>query len=153
MARRSPSRPAGPIVNWLGNPGEANLAVTQTVAPVPAAAGTRLNYTITVTNGGPAAAANVVLNPGAADWRDRRPRLDAAGLLRARFGRRCRARWARLRPAASVQATVSFLTAATGTLVHDGGRDELDAGLGHRQQQPHDRRGDRSGGRRASTCA
>ena len=43
----------GAVVNWLANPGEANLAVTQTVAPVPAAAGTRLTYTITVTNGGP----------------------------------------------------------------------------------------------------
>ena len=43
----------GAEVNWLGNPGEANLAVTQTVAPVPAPAGTRLNYAITVTNGGP----------------------------------------------------------------------------------------------------
>ena len=43
-------------MNWLGNPGEANLAVTQSVAPVPAAAGTRLNYTMTVANGGPAAA-------------------------------------------------------------------------------------------------
>ena len=52
----------GAEVNWLGNPGEANLAVTQTVAPVPAAAGTRLTYTIMVTNGGPIAAANVVLN-------------------------------------------------------------------------------------------
>ena len=45
----------GAVVNWLGNAGEANLAVTQTVTPVPAAAGTRLNYAITVTNGGPTA--------------------------------------------------------------------------------------------------
>ena len=52
----------GAEVNWIPTPGEANLAVTQTVAPVPAAAGTRLTYQITVTNGGPLAAAGVVLN-------------------------------------------------------------------------------------------
>ncbi|HEU4891732.1 MAG TPA: FG-GAP-like repeat-containing protein [Vicinamibacterales bacterium] len=54
----------GAIVNWLANPGEANLAVTQTVSPVPSAAGTSLHYTITVTNGGPAGAVNVLLIPG-----------------------------------------------------------------------------------------
>ena len=54
----------GAIVNWIPNAGEANLAVTQTVTPVPSAAGTRLNYAITVTNGGPLAANLVILNPG-----------------------------------------------------------------------------------------
>lgn len=53
----------GAIVNWLSNPG-ANLAVTQTVSPVPAAAGTPLMYSITVFNGGPATATGVTLNPG-----------------------------------------------------------------------------------------
>ena len=46
------------------NPGEANLSVNQSVSPVPAVAGTPLTYTITVTNGGPAAATGVTLNPG-----------------------------------------------------------------------------------------
>ncbi len=54
----------GAIVNWIPKPGEANLAVTQTVTPVPSAAGTRLNYAITVTNGGPLPAAGVTLLPG-----------------------------------------------------------------------------------------
>ena len=106
----------GADVNWLGNPGEANLAVTQTVAPVPAAAGTRLNYAITVTNGGPAAAANVVLNPGSAARRDRRrsrrrrraPASLGSGGLSCALGT--------LAAGSSVQATVSFLTTATGTL-------------------------------------
>ena len=54
----------GAIVNWVFNPGEANLAVVQSVSPVPAVAGTPLTYTIRVTNGGPAAATGVTLNPG-----------------------------------------------------------------------------------------
>ena len=54
----------GAIVNWLFNPGEANLSVNQSVSPVPAVAGTPLTYTIRVTNGGPAAATGVTLNPG-----------------------------------------------------------------------------------------
>ena len=54
----------GAIVNWVFNPGEANLSVNQSVSPVPAVAGTPLTYTIRVTNGGPAAATGVTLNPG-----------------------------------------------------------------------------------------
>jgi uncharacterized repeat protein (TIGR01451 family) len=54
----------GAIVNWVFNPGEANLAVVQSVSPVPAVAGTPLTYTIRVSNGGPAAATGVTLNPG-----------------------------------------------------------------------------------------
>jgi uncharacterized repeat protein (TIGR01451 family) len=54
----------GAIVNWVSNPGEANLAVVQSVTPVPALAGTPLTNTIRVTNGGPAAATGVTLNPG-----------------------------------------------------------------------------------------
>ena len=38
--------------------------MTQTVTPVPSAAGTRLNYAITVTNGGPLPAVGVTLLPG-----------------------------------------------------------------------------------------
>ena len=58
------STSGGAIVNWIPNPGDANLAVTQTVTPVPSAAGTRLNYVITVTNGGPQPAVGVTLLPG-----------------------------------------------------------------------------------------
>ena len=54
----------GAVVNWLSNPGDANLAVFQSVSPNPAAAGSLLTYTILVTNGGPAPATNVSLSPG-----------------------------------------------------------------------------------------
>ena len=54
----------GAVVNWLSNPGDANLAVFQSVSPNPAAAGSLLTYTILVTNGGPASATNVSLSPG-----------------------------------------------------------------------------------------
>ena len=115
MARRSRRTSGGAVVNWLPNPGEANLAVTQTVAPVPAPAGTRLTYTITVTNGGPAAAARVTLIPGVP--------LGATGVTRRRRRARARsgraagaARSATLRGGRGRRGDVSFIPATTGTL-------------------------------------
>ncbi len=54
----------GAVVNWIANPGDANLAVLQSVTPVPAVSGSVLTFAITVTNGGPATATGVTLNPG-----------------------------------------------------------------------------------------
>ena len=135
----------GAEVNWLGNPGEANLAVTQTVAPVPAAAGTRLTYAIMVTNGGPIAAADVVLN-------EQVP-LGATGVLTST-------------PQGSCTAGPIGVSCALGTIPagrfgagdgvvphdvdrhaeHDGRGHEHDAGRGDCQQHPHDQRGHHSGG-------
>ena len=106
----------GAVVNWLGNPGEANLAVTQTVAPMPSAAGTRLNYVITVTNGGPSAAEGVVLNPGVP--------FGATGVMASTSQGSCvsgsgglSCALGSLAAGFSAQTTVSFLTTATGTLL------------------------------------
>ena len=105
----------GAIVNWIPNPGEANLAVTQTVAPVPSAAGTRLNYSITVTNGGPAAATLVTLIPGVP--------IGATGTTASATQGTCTlgsGGWScalgNLGPGAVCVAEVSFIPATTGTL-------------------------------------
>jgi uncharacterized repeat protein (TIGR01451 family) len=105
----------GAAVNWLGNVGEANLAVTQTVSPLPAVVGTRLTYTVTVTNGGPSAAQNVVLTRGIP--------VTATGITvnvsqgtctLAAGGVSCAI--GTVPSGASVQATLSFVTTAAGTL-------------------------------------
>ena len=89
--------------------------MTQTVTPVPALAGTRLNYQITVTNGGPAGAENVVLNPGVP--------LGATGVLTSTTQGSCvvgsgglSCSLGSIPAGGAVQATISFLTTATGTL-------------------------------------
>src|SRR6185503_17872548 len=105
----------GAVVNWLPNPGEANLAVTQNVTPVPTAAGTRLNYTIVVTNGGPAAADLVRLIPGVP--------IGAIAVTATATPGSCTlgsGGWScligTLASGASARADVSFIPATTGTL-------------------------------------
>ena len=54
----------GAVVNWIFDQDGLNLGVFQHVSPVPALAGSRLTYTIIVTNGSPFHVTDVVLNPG-----------------------------------------------------------------------------------------
>ena len=106
----------GAVVNWLSDPGDANLAVTQSVSPVPAVAGTPLTYVITVTNGGPAAATGVILNPGVP--------AGATGVTASSTQGTCTAgsgglacNLGTIPAAAQVVVTVSFVPPGTGTLV------------------------------------
>ena len=106
----------GAIVNWVFNPGEANLAVVQSVSPVPAVAGTPLTYTIRVTNGGPAAATGVTLNPGVP--------AGAAGVVATATQGSCAlvaGSWScalgGIAAGGEVVATVTFVPPGTGVLV------------------------------------
>ena len=107
----------GAIVNWVFNPGEANLAVVQSVSPVPAVAGTPLTYTIRVTQRRTGRGNGRHPESRRSSWSHgcrSRPRRKAPAPCWPAAGR---ARSARLRRAVKLSATVTFVPAGTGVLV------------------------------------